>query len=151
MIFQTKALPESMDAIAPDGSEVRVLLRNKAGSMAHFRLRPGQVSTAVRHRSIDEIWYFIEGAGELWRRQQNNHQLSADSEEFIEEIVQVNAGVCITIPCGTEFQLKAGADCALSAIGISSPPWPGDNDEHTEAVTVDGIWTTAINSTTDQK
>ena len=32
---------------APDGSQVRVLLRLKGGSMATFRLRPGQVAVAV--------------------------------------------------------------------------------------------------------
>jgi hypothetical protein len=36
---------------APDGARVRVLLALRAGSMAQFELEPGQVSTAVRHRT----------------------------------------------------------------------------------------------------
>src|SRR5271165_5959763 len=53
--FATMTLPDGHDAIAPDGSEVRVLLSLKGGSMAHFRLPAGQVSRAVRHRTVEEI------------------------------------------------------------------------------------------------
>ena len=60
-------LPADGDLVAPDGSEVRVLLSLEGGSMAHFRLAAGQVSRAVRHRSVEEIWYVLSGAGEMWR------------------------------------------------------------------------------------
>jgi hypothetical protein len=36
--FATKKLPERYDAIAPDGSEVRILARVDRGSAAHFQL-----------------------------------------------------------------------------------------------------------------
>jgi hypothetical protein len=36
---------------APDGARVRVLLALRGSSMALFELEPGQVSTAVRHRT----------------------------------------------------------------------------------------------------
>lgn len=51
----TKRLPTAYDLLAPDGSEVRVLLSSNGGSMAHFQLPPGQVSRAVRHRTVEEI------------------------------------------------------------------------------------------------
>ena len=67
--FATKKLPERYDAIAPDGSEVRILARVDRGSAAHFQLDAGYVAQAVMHRTIDEIWYFLSGDGEFWRRE----------------------------------------------------------------------------------
>jgi mannose-6-phosphate isomerase-like protein (cupin superfamily) len=68
-VFQTKHLPMDRMAIAPDGSDVRVLLGLASGGMAHFELGPGQISKAVTHRSVEEIWYFLSGRGQMWRRQ----------------------------------------------------------------------------------
>ena len=53
--------PDVPDAVAPDGSDVRVLLRLGAGSMAHFELAAGRVSRAVAHRAVDELWYVLGG------------------------------------------------------------------------------------------
>ena len=94
--FATKQLPDQPDAIAPDGSEVRILLSLERGNMAHFALAPGETSIAVAHRTIEEIWYFLDGRGEMWRRQGER-----------EEIVDVAPGVCLTIPCGTQFQFRS--------------------------------------------
>lgn len=52
----TMTLPRDFDVLAPDGSEVRILLALAGGSMSHFLLPPGQVSRAVRHRTVEEIW-----------------------------------------------------------------------------------------------
>ena len=52
-------LPEGPDVRAPDGLDVRVLLRLDGGSMAHFELSPGQTSIAVIHRRVEEIWFFL--------------------------------------------------------------------------------------------
>ncbi|HVZ08830.1 hypothetical protein [Rhodopila sp.] len=62
-IGATKVLPPDCDVLAPDGAEVRVLLARAGGSMAHFRLPAGQVSRAVRHRTVEEIWYILSGTG----------------------------------------------------------------------------------------
>src|SRR3712207_6576640 len=96
MNFDTKRLPVAHDDVAPDGSDVRVLLRLTHGSMAHFELPPGQTSTAVAHRTIEEIWFFLSGRGEMWRGQGER-----------EEIVPVERGVCLTIPPGTHFQFRS--------------------------------------------
>ena len=123
--FETKRLSTSVDAMAPDGSEVRLLCRAARGSMAHFSLPGGRVSQAVAHRSIEEVWYFLAGRGRFWRRQ------GAD-----EKIVEVSEGVSISIPPGTHFQFRNDGDEALAAVGVSMPPWPGAD----EAYPVDGIW-----------
>jgi mannose-6-phosphate isomerase-like protein (cupin superfamily) len=120
-----KHLPAARDAVAPDGSDVRLLLGLKEGGMAHFQLGPGETSTAVTHRTIEEIWFFLSGQGEMWRR--HNGQ---------SEVVNVNAGVCLTIPLGTHFQFRALGAEALAAIGVTMPPWPGEG----EAVVVAGPW-----------
>ena len=123
--FTTKQLPVSPDVVAPDGSNVRVLLGLRGGSMAHFELPPGQTSKAVTHRTVEEIWYFLTGRGEMWRQQDNR-----------EEIVQVESGICLTIPLGTHFQFRSTGDEPLTAIAITMPPWPGDG----EAIVIPGHW-----------
>ena len=65
--FATTTLPTEPDAVAPDGSDVRVLLRLAGGSMAHFTLPSGATSRAVRHRTVEEIWYVVAGTGDMWR------------------------------------------------------------------------------------
>ena len=51
---------------------------------------------AVAHRTVEEIWFFLAGRGQMWRRQDDH-----------EEIVTVEPGVCLTIPLGTHFQFRA--------------------------------------------
>lgn len=98
------------------------------GSAAHFELAPGATSIAVAHRRVDEIWYFLSGRGEMWRR--NAAQ---------EAIVPVGAGVCVTIPAGTSFQFRALGDEPLTAFGVTMPPWPDEGD----AYPVEGRWSPA--------
>ena len=123
--FDTRSLPEQPDTIAPDGSNVRILLAVSGGSMAHFELLPGCVSTAVAHRTVEEIWYVLGGVGEMWRKQGDR-----------EEIVTLVPGTSLTIPLGTSFQFHATGDIPLTAVAITIPPWPGDN----EAYRVEGYW-----------
>lgn len=124
--FQTMTLPEKMDACAPDGSEVRLLPTLEGrGGIAHFALPAGQVSKAVMHRTVEEIWYFLTGRGQMWR-EQGGHS----------EIVDVHPGVALTIPLGTRFQFRSDGPEPLAAIGVTMPPWPGEG----EGIMVDGIW-----------
>jgi len=123
--FATRRLPAVRDAVAPDGSDVRILLALPGGSMAHWELAPGETSIAVRHRTVEEIWFFLAGRGEMWRRQDGR-----------EEIVAVTAGVCLTIPLGTDFQFRSFGDEPLAALGVTMPPWPGAD----EACLIAGKW-----------
>ena len=123
--FETKRLPLTPDVVAPDRSDVRVLARTERGSMAHFELAPGRASTAIRHRTVDEIWFVLSGRGELWRKQGNR-----------EDIVALEPGVSVTIPVGTHFQFRASGDTALEAVGVTMPPWPGD----AATIPVPGKW-----------
>jgi mannose-6-phosphate isomerase-like protein (cupin superfamily) len=122
-------LPARPDAVAPDGSDVRILLGLDRGGMAHFELAPGETSLAVVHRTVEEIWFFVGGRGEMWR---------ADAAR--EEVVAVEPGVCLTIPLGTRFQFRALGEEPLAAIGVTMPPWPGED----EAVSVEGRWAPTV-------
>jgi len=123
--FQAMQLPSARDVVATDGSDVRILLGLAGGTMAHFQLSPGHTSSAVTHRTVEEIWYFLSGRGEMWLKQEGR-----------EEIVPLESGVCLTIPLGTHFQFRSLGDQALAAVSITMPPWPGDG----EAVVVPGTW-----------
>jgi mannose-6-phosphate isomerase-like protein (cupin superfamily) len=125
MSFATRQISEAADVLAPDGSEVRILCQTGRGSMAHFALAPGAIAKAVAHRTIDEVWYVISGRGRMWRRHGER-----------EEIVELRAGLSLSIPLGTHFQFRADGDAPLAAVGVTMPPWPGAD----EAYIVEGPW-----------
>ena len=52
--------------------------------MAKFDLASGHTSTAVTHRTVEEIWFIISGRSEMWR--QNEEQ---------EEVISLKSGVSI--------------------------------------------------------
>ena len=125
MRFGTKRIGDKPDAIALDGSEVRVLSGLSRGSLAVFSLAPDAVSKAVAHRTIEEIWYFIAGHGRIWRK-------LGDAED----IAEIGPGLSISLPTGTHFQYRCDGAEALVAVAVTMPPWPGAD----EAYLVDGIW-----------
>jgi mannose-6-phosphate isomerase-like protein (cupin superfamily) len=123
--FDTRQLPGTRDVVAPDGSDVRILLQLGRGGMAHFELGAGRVSRPVAHHSVDEIWYVLRGQGQMWRRQAER-----------EETVTLEPGTCVSIPVGTHFQFRSTGPDPLAAVGATMPPWPGPD----EAYEVPGAW-----------
>jgi mannose-6-phosphate isomerase-like protein (cupin superfamily) len=123
--FETVHLPLTPNAVAPDGSDVRLSLGLSGAGMAHFESGPNKVSKAVVHRTAEEIWLFLSGRRQTWRNQGG-----------VAAIVDVYPGACITISLGTHFQFKSYGFEALSAVGVTIPPWPGES----EASLVDGLW-----------
>jgi len=125
MRFATMRLADAPEVVAPDGSEVRILCRTGRGSMAQFALPAGAVSKPVAHRTVEELWFFRAGTGRMWRR------LGDD-----EEIVEVAPGVSLSLPVGTHFQFRSDGPGPLVALGVTMPPWPGED----EAYAVAGPW-----------
>lgn len=123
--FATMNLPEQPTVTAPDGSDVRVLLRLDGGSMAHFELAPGRCSQAVRHRTVEELWYVVGGEAEMWR-----------SQDGCESVVRLVPGSCLSIPVATSFQFRTTGAVPFAAVGVTMPPWPGMD----EADVVPGPW-----------
>jgi mannose-6-phosphate isomerase-like protein (cupin superfamily) len=107
------------DAVAPDGSEIHFLVTDAArASLVEVRLPAGSTSKPVRHRTVEEIWYFLAGAGRVWRQ-------GPGAEAVVEE---VRPGSVLTIPTGWAFQFQAAPGAALRFICYTSPPWPGDEE-----------------------
>ena len=126
--FATLVAAQAPVVTAPDGSQVQVLLRLQGGSMATFMLQPGQMSAAVTHRSVEELWYVVSGRGRMWRR-----------DARCEDIVALEPGLCLSVPLGTAFQFRCEGDAPLRAVAVTMPPWPGAD----EAVAVQGPWGSA--------
>jgi mannose-6-phosphate isomerase-like protein (cupin superfamily) len=129
MAFDTASLADAEVVVAPDGSEVRPLAQTSRGSLAHFRLNAGAVSLAVRHRSVEELWYIVAGSGRMWR-----------ADAGAEQVVALRPGVALSIPAGVAFQFRADAAEPLEAVGTTMPPWPGDD----EASSATGPWTPTV-------
>ena len=123
--FPSATLGGQPDAIAPDGSEIRLLLATGRASVCHCTLPAGRTTLAVRHRTVEEIWFFLGGTGEVWRRDGSG-----------EEVLGVGPGTSLTIPLGVEFQFRAIGDEALTFLIATVPPWPGAE----EAVRVADHW-----------
>jgi len=123
--FATKILGAAPDATAPDGTAARLLLSLAGGSLAHFELPPGAVSHAVKHRTVEEIWYVLSGSGRLWRRSASGERIEAIGPE-----------TALTIPLGTAFQFRADEAAPLAFLAITMPPWPGMD----EAQAIEGPW-----------
>ncbi len=62
---QTKLLPDVPDYSAPDGSLIRVLLDLPRGGVAHCTLPAGRTTLAVKHKTVEEIWYCLSGLGQV--------------------------------------------------------------------------------------
>jgi mannose-6-phosphate isomerase-like protein (cupin superfamily) len=127
--YETKALGTAIDAVAPDGTAVRLLLSLAGGSMAHFELPAGAVSHAVTHRTVEEIWFVLSGCGSIWRRQEGRERTDP-----------LAPGTSLTIPLGTAFQFRAGASSPLAFVAITMPPWPGMD----EALPAPGPWAPTV-------
>ena len=120
-----KRLPNDYDTLAPDGSEIRLLSSTGRGSMVHCTLNPGEVSLPVAHRTVEEVWYFLEGTGQVWRK--------LDDEE---RVVDVAPGASLSIPVGAHFQFRTMGVGPLRFLIVTMPPWPGED----EAYRVPGRW-----------
>jgi len=93
--FRTRRLPREYDELAPDGSEIRVLMRMSGGQLTHCTLPPHETSDAVYHRTVEEIWYCVRGRGEVWRSQRER-----------KEVTEFEPGICISIPPWHPFPVQ---------------------------------------------
>jgi mannose-6-phosphate isomerase-like protein (cupin superfamily) len=123
--FGDRALSNAADEIAPDGSQVRILASVGRGGMGHFTIPAGQTIRAVRHKNVDEIWYILQGEGEMWRKGQIG-----------EVTISIRSGLSLTIPVGVSFQVRNLGPIDICVIGQTMPPWPGND----EAEYVKGKW-----------
>jgi mannose-6-phosphate isomerase-like protein (cupin superfamily) len=131
MSFDHARRREAPDAMAPDASEIRLLVAHSGSSMVEVCLPPGGISIPVRHRTVAEIWYFLDGEGEVWR-------LWPESEALT---VRVTPGSALTIPLGCRFQFRNTGSGELRFLCVTTPPWPGEQEAIVEPLL--GAWPVA--------
>ncbi len=124
--FDTRHVTAVPVETTPEGADVRALCQLPgAGSCTHVSLPPGHTGRAVVQGGVQQIWYVLGGAGEMWRRLDGT-----------EETVLLMPGVCLTIPVGTAFQFRAApVGGRLEIVAVSMPP-DGDSVTHP----ADGPW-----------
>ena len=115
--MQIKHVPEHMDIQAPDQTEIRLLASLSRGSCVHCTLQPGQASLAGKHQTVEEMWYTLQGQGEIWLKR---------GEEEREETV--SPGTCVAIPSETHFQVRNTSSELLRFGIVTMPPWPGEQE-----------------------
>ena len=100
----------SISAAAPfttkDGSTIRELHHTEAQSLAEARLEPGQATERHYHARTEEIYFLLEGAGEM---------------ELDGEHRRVVPGDAILIPPGTWHRITAIG--TLRFVCCCSPPY----------------------------
>ncbi len=110
---------------APDGSLVRLLLTQEHGatrcSVIEVDIPAGAVSRPVRHRTVEEVWYVVNGEGEVWR-------CPPDTPPSAVAPVSIRPGDALTIPTGWSFQFKAGRRVGFRFICVTIPAWPGADE-----------------------
>ena len=115
--MKTQTIPEEYQHTSPAGAEVRLLMSNEYGGMAHCTLKAGKISRAVRHKTVSEFWHVLSGKGAIWRK---------DAVE--ENITPLEKGISIDIPLGTDFQYRADKEADLVFICVTMPPWSGADE-----------------------
>ncbi len=115
---ETVYLPSEKDVYAPDGSEIRLLVSTNIGSSCHCTLPAMTTSFAGMHKSVEEIWYCLQGHGQIWRKGSNQ----------VEVEIELVPGICLTIPPHTHFQFRNLGSELLSILITTMPPWPGADE-----------------------
>ncbi|MEZ5427096.1 MAG: cupin domain-containing protein [Pyrinomonadaceae bacterium] len=126
MSFESVQLKTKYDYLAPDKSEIYLLAEGSKGNLCQCILPVGATSLPVAHKTVEELWFFLEGRGEVYREGINN-----------DEPTPVSPGTSLVIPTGKAFQFRNTGDVPLRFMIVTMPPWPGE----TEAITdVKGKW-----------
>ena len=101
----------SYDAAEPfttrDGSTIRELMRAGEQSLAEASLAPGQATERHYHAASEELYYLLDGEGEM---------------EVDGERARVGPGDAILIPPGARHQITADAT-GLRFLCCCSPPY----------------------------
>ena len=112
--WKIKQLSTTPDAIAVDTAEIRKVFAEDEASVVHCTLPPNAVSVATRLIDIHEIWYFIEGRGRIWLKEEDE---AKGSEK------EVGPGTCLTMPAGVHFQYRTLGEDFLSFLCVTMPPF----------------------------
>jgi len=114
-----KDLKKCEEIIAGDNTTLRELLNPQKDdiatrySLAHARLRPGEISHAHRLKS-SEVYYILEGEGEMY---------------IDDEKEKVCAGQAVYIPPNSVQRIKNTGIKDLTFLCIVDPAWRAEDEE----------------------
>jgi mannose-6-phosphate isomerase-like protein (cupin superfamily) len=103
---------------APDGSHIMKLGQEAGGGLALCTLAPGESSTPVRHRSVEELWYVLAGEGQISRRQGLH-------DPWVYDLMP---GTSVDVGTGLTFQFRATGALPLRLLILTLPHWPGPDE-----------------------
>lgn len=127
--MQATKIPQDYQHISPAGAEVRLLMNNHLGGIAHCTLKKGKISRIIRHKTVSEFWHILSGDGAIWRKNEDQ-----------ELITELKEGITIDIPLGTHFQYRSDIN-DLVFICVTMPPWSGQD----EVVYLNvGVWVPSV-------
>ena len=87
------------------------------GGCAHCILPTGKTSLAVKHKTVDEIWYILSGEGEMWQKSNK-----------AQDLVELKEGRWINYtPTLNHFQFRNKGAESLCIFIVTMPPlaWQG--------------------------
>jgi len=102
---------------APDGSSLHLLARTKHASLCHGELKANTVSTAVMHKTVEELWYVLSGEGSFYCE-----ALNAGAP------FDIGDGTSFALPPRSVFQFKCTSEHSLRFVITTLPAWPGDHE-----------------------
>ena len=111
--MQVRSLADADSFVTADGSTIRELFGRPTGgvehqSLAEATLAPGQATQRHYHRVSEEIYFVLDGEGEM---------------ELDGERRGVSAGDAVAIPAGSWHELRAEGDRPLRILCSCAPPY----------------------------
>ncbi|HMN97975.1 MAG TPA: cupin domain-containing protein [Miltoncostaeaceae bacterium] len=121
--MEIRARDDAEPFVTNDGSLIRSLLdRSNAPvanqSLAEATIGAGESTTRHHHRMSEEIYYLVEGTGEM---------------ELDGAVATVGPGDAILIPPGSWHAIRATGDGPVRLLCCCSPPWRADDTYFEEA------------------
>jgi len=110
--MHVRARAEAEPFVTADGSLIRELLRAEEQSLAEATLAPGQATERHRHAASEELYYLVEGSGEM---------------EVDGERQRVRPGDGILIPPGAWHQIRNDGPGDLRFLCCCAPPYSHDD------------------------
>ena len=111
--MEVRSLADAESFVTADGSTIRELFGLPTGgvehqSLAEATLAPGQATERHYHRASEEIYFVLDGEGEM---------------ELDGERRQVGEGDAVAIPRGAWHELRAEGDRPLRILCSCAPPY----------------------------
>jgi len=110
---EVRSLADAESFVTADGSTIRELFGLPTGgvehqSLAEATLAPGQATQRHYHRASEEIYFVLDGEGEM---------------ELDGERRPVSAGDAVAIPAGAWHELRAEGERPLRILCSCAPPY----------------------------